>query len=115
LINGVRQTTTAPKKVVQTKQIVDKNKKDLVVFKVQIETSEKSVAYNHPKFKGETVSEYKQDGLYKYTAGNFENNFDKANEHKREMRNKGFKHAFVVAFVNGERISLEKAINLAKK
>jgi len=28
---------------------------------------------------------------------------------------KGFEHAFVVAFLNGERISIEKAIKLAEK
>ncbi|MEY3425833.1 MAG: hypothetical protein RL679_1191, partial [Bacteroidota bacterium] len=27
----------------------------------------------------------------------------------------GFQHAFVVAFLNGERINLEKAIKLAEK
>ena len=34
---------------------------------------------------------------------------------KNEMRKLGFQQAFVVAFVKGERISLEKAIKLAKK
>ena len=34
---------------------------------------------------------------------------------KNELIQKGFPHAFVVAFLDGERISIEKAINLAEK
>jgi hypothetical protein len=59
--------------------------------------------------------EYKQDGLYKYSVGDFENDFNAANNYKNDLREMGFKHAFVVAFQNGERISLENAIKLAKE
>ena len=45
----------------------------------------------------------------------FKNSFTDANSLKQELREKGFKHAFVVAFMNGERINLQKAINLAEK
>jgi hypothetical protein len=31
-----------------------------------------------------------------------------------ELQEKGFKNAFVIAFLGGERISIEKAIKLAK-
>ncbi len=86
-----------------------------VVFRVQIETSEKAIALTDPKFKGETVYEYQQGGLYKYTSGVFINDFNAANERKKELREKGFAHAFVVGFLNGERIDLQKAINLAEK
>jgi N-acetylmuramoyl-L-alanine amidase len=93
----------------------DKPTKDVVIFRVQIDTSEKKVSIIDGRFKGIEVSEYEQHGLFKYTSGNFENDYNKANDYKNVMRKKGFQHAFVVAFVNGERISLEKAINLAKK
>lgn len=86
-----------------------------VVFRVQIETSDTKIATNASKFKGLTIFEYKQDNLYKYTAGSFENDFNGANKYKNELREKGFSNAFVVAFQNGERISLEKAIKLAEK
>ena len=36
-------------------------------------------------------------------------------EYKIELIEKGFNNAFVVAFLNGERISIEKAIKLAEK
>lgn len=89
-------------------------KDDKVIFRVQIETSETKVPLNSSRFKGVQVWEYQQDKLYKYTAGTFENDYEGATKYKNEMREKGFQYAFVVAFQNGERISLDKAIKLAK-
>lgn len=89
--------------------------KDQVIFRVQVETSESKIPATSSKFKGLKIFEYKQDNLYKYTAGSFENDFKSANEYKNELRGQGFQHAFVVAFLNGERINLEKAIKLAEK
>lgn len=86
-----------------------------IIFRVQIETSEKPISLTHSKFKGYTIFEYKQDGLYKYTTGVFENDFQSANALKTKLRGQGFQHAFVVGFLNGERIDLKKAINLAEK
>lgn len=87
---------------------------DKVTFRVQIETSETKVPLNSSRFKGVQVWEYQQDKLFKYTAGIFENDYEGASKYKNEMREKGFQYAFVVAFLNGERISLDKAIKLAK-
>jgi hypothetical protein len=56
-----------------------------------------------------------QDNLYKYTVGSFVGDYKSANEYKTKMRDEGFVNAFVVAFLNGERINLEKAIKLAQK
>jgi len=86
-----------------------------IVFRVQIETSEKPIPLTDPKFKGHTVYEYQQGGLYKYTTGVHVNDFSEANESKQNLRNEGFTHAFVVGFLDGERIDLQKAINLAEK
>lgn len=88
--------------------------KDLVTFRIQIETSEVKLASNATRFKGLEVLEYQQDGFYKYTNGQFDNDYKAANAHKNELRQKGFPNAFVVAFQNGERINLEKAIKLAE-
>lgn len=93
-----------------TQQVVQE-----VVFRVQIETSEKPYDLSDARFKDLSVYEYKQDNLFKYTSGLFINDFDAANKHKNELKSLGFNHAFVVAFCNGERINLEKAIKLAKK
>jgi N-acetylmuramoyl-L-alanine amidase len=101
-----QQGTTAP-----TGNEVSEN----VYFRVQIETSDSKVSLTSSRFKGVEVQEYQQDKLYKYTSGNFENDFEAANKYKNTMREKGFQHAFVVAFLNGERIPLDKAMKLAKK
>lgn len=88
--------------------------KDDIVFRVQVETSREALTLTDAKFKGYTVHEYKQDGLYKYTIGVHIKDFEGANERKKQLREEGFQHAFVVAFLDGERINLQKAINLAE-
>ncbi len=89
--------------------------KEIVTFRVQIETSDKKLSLTDQKFKGLKMFEYQQDKVYKYTTGEFENDFDAANKYKKELAKKGFGNAFVVAFLNGERINIEKGIKLAKK
>ena len=91
------------------------DQKNVVYFKVQIETSEKKISLADPKFKGYTVNQYQQDGLFKYTVGAYANDLDSANTLKNKLRENGFQHAFVVAFLNGERINLQKAVKLAEK
>ncbi len=92
-----------------------KDLKDKIVFRIQVETSETKISPNSVRFKKHEVYEYQQDRLYKYTVGEFVNDFAAANNYKNELRQKDFPNAFVVAFQNGERISLEKAIKLAEK
>lgn len=86
-----------------------------VLFSVQIATSSEKIPLNSTKFKGVVVHEYQQDNLYKYYAGKFIKNLDGAKNYKVELQEKGFGNAFVIAFLNGERISIEKAIKLAEK
>lgn len=85
-----------------------------VVFRVQIETSGSKIPASSSKFKGLTVFEYFQDALYKYTTGVYINDFKSANALKNELRENGFANAFVVAFYNGERISLDEALKRSK-
>ena len=86
-----------------------------VFFTVQIVSSAEKLSLDAPKFKGVTVKEYTQDNLYKYYTGMFIKDLDGAKKHKTAMQEKGFSSAFVIAFSNGERISIEKAIKLAEK
>lgn len=97
-----------------TSNSVPKNEKDVIIFRVQVQTSQKKLSLTSPEFNGLSVFEYKQDGLFKYTVGYFLNDFKSANNQKNSLRNNGFKNAFVVAFLNGERINIEKAIKLAE-
>ena len=93
----------------------DTNQKDKVIFRVQIQTSQKRIPTSSKEFQGLAIYEYHQDGLYKYATGDFINDFKSANNLKNELRKEQFQHAFVIAFLNGERINLEKAIKLAEK
>ena len=72
-INGVTKTTNNESGNSASTEVVDL--KDKVVFRVQIETSEKKIASTSPKFKGLKVFEYMQDNLYKYTVGEFVHDF----------------------------------------
>jgi N-acetylmuramoyl-L-alanine amidase len=115
-LEGVDQQTGGKKPVPNvTAPEPEKEVDRKVVFRVQVETSETKVSTTAARFKGLPVYEYKQDNLYKYTIGTFENDFSAASKYKNELREKGFANAFVVAFQNGERISLEKAVKLAEK
>jgi len=96
----------------QTTQVADSSG---LVFRVQIETSDRKVALNSARFKGLEVYEYVENNIFKYCTGTFKNDLAGAKNYKNELIEKGFNHAFVAAFLNGERISIEKAIKLAEK
>jgi hypothetical protein len=81
-----------------------------IIFKVQVLSSKNPLESNSPWFKGlKNVWEYKDSGLYKYTIGN-NRDIQSASALQSELRKKGFSDAFVVAFQNGERIPLIKAL-----
>jgi N-acetylmuramoyl-L-alanine amidase len=89
---------------------------DDVIFRVQILTNQTKLPANSPRFKGQKdVFEYVQDNLYKYAIGSFVNDYKSANDYKNQLRQDGFESAFVIAFINNERVDLQKAINLASK
>jgi N-acetylmuramoyl-L-alanine amidase len=83
-----------------------------VFFRIQLKTSPVAIKTNHPSFKGrKDIREYKQDGSFKYTAGNAKT-FEEALDLQKQLRAQGFKDAFVVAFSNGKRISVDDARKL---
>ncbi len=91
-------------------------KKEDVVFRVQILTNASKLPANSPRFKGQkNVFEYQQDNLFKYAVGQFVNDFKAANDYKNQLRDEGFESAFVIAFINDQRVDLQKAITLASK
>ena len=99
--------------VAQMSEIV---KADDVIFRVQILTHRSKLPANSDRFKNQkNVFEYEQDNLFKYAVGQFINDFKSANELKNSLREQGFESAFVIAFINDERVDLQKAINLASK
>ena len=86
-----------------------------LIFRVQIHTSDRKTSLTSSRFKGLEIFEYQQDNLYKYCTGVYQNDLQAAKIYKNELIENGFQNAFVVAFFNGERISIEKAIKLAEK
>lgn len=86
-----------------------------VDFRVQFATFPDKQNIRKGSFtKIEDVREYKHSGQYKYTSGSF-SGFDQANEHRKKMSQLGYKDAFVVAFKNNERITIEEARKLIEK
>jgi N-acetylmuramoyl-L-alanine amidase len=111
--NTDKPTESSPSKPVEIpKETV---KEQGLVFKVQIETSNKAISTKSSHFKGLEIFEYQDNTLFKYCAGSFPNDLQGAKNYKNELIQLGFTNAFVVAFLDGERISIEKAIKLAEK
>ena len=86
-----------------------------IFFRVQFATSSKQKPLNSPDFKGmKGVKEYFHGGLYKYTVGNC-STLEEAVSLQHEVQQKGFRDAFVVAFLNEQRITPAEAVELLKK
>ena len=79
-----------------------------LVLRVQVITSANPLSSDSPQFQGQKVWEYQQGGLYKYTVGSTQD-FEEITKLQSELRDLGFKGAFVVAFKDGERIKVSEA------
>ncbi len=99
---------TNPPIVKEEKKVQD------IVYRVQIASSSRDIR-DHKRFKnlGELFV-YSHNGLNRYCVGN-EKSLESANELKNNLRQRKFKDAFVVSFLNGERIPLDQAQELLKK
>lgn len=90
--------------------VVDTVGGNKIVFRVQVVTSSNKIALDSPKFNelGQ-MREYITGGWYRYTVGD-EANLEAAYQLQSEVRERGYKSAFVVAFQNERRIPLAEAI-----
>lgn len=125
-VDGGSQKT----EVVEVPEVVDdkKNKKEKkkpddekpkieegVIFKIQIATSSIKTELKPENFSGlDGVDLYEAGGLYRYTYGK-EKNMGDANNLQLQLKDKGFKDAFIVAFKDGIRIPISEAIKLQEK
>lgn len=83
--------------------------KEYVVYKVQFMSNEAIIQPGDNLLKDISQFEYyRQGNVYKYVTGSFYKS-SQAKELQDEVRKKGFKDAFVVAFYKGERITLQQA------
>lgn len=79
-----------------------------LVFKVQIGAFRNPIPQDHFKGFSPIMGEKTSSGLTRYTAGLFKE-FNVANSAKTEIRSIGYQDAFVVAYLNGKRISINEA------
>jgi hypothetical protein len=91
----------------------DKPKEDIPVhgpvFKVQIAATSQDIPTSHSVFQGvENIESYQENGMYKYTVG-ASPDFDDISNLRKELLAK-FPQAFIIAFKDGEKIDLAKAI-----
>jgi N-acetylmuramoyl-L-alanine amidase len=87
-----------------------------VYFRIQFTSSKKKIVFDSKKYKDmPDIREYRQDGWYKYSTGNYKS-YDEALKQQKYVRvTKKYKDAFIICFEGEERISLEKALELTKK
>lgn len=106
-------------KVQDTKKTQDNTKKieqktnERPIFKLQLFTIGHALRSDDRHFKGlSPVEYYEEGGRYKYTYG-ATTNYEDAKRLQKDIIDK-FPEAFVVAFLNQQRIELAEAIKLAK-
>ncbi len=83
-------------------------------YRVQFYTNTVQIPLNDKRFKGlDDVTSYFHNGLYKFTSGHYLKQSE-AEQHLKEVRNKGFGDAFIVSFDGDKRIPLSEARKLEK-
>ncbi|HVA98239.1 MAG TPA: hypothetical protein VNG53_05035, partial [Bacteroidia bacterium] len=80
-----------------------------VYFKVQVGAFRNKISQDLFKGMKPVIGETTPQGFIRYSAGMFTAT-DKANDAKNKIVAMGYKDAFVVAFINGKRVSMDKAL-----
>lgn len=94
----------------ENKSTDETNENKGIVFRVQIASSPKAIATTPENFNGlSPIWEYKTNETYRYAYGNALT-MSEATYLQKTAREKGYKDAFVVAFKNGQRISVNEAL-----
>ena len=79
---------------------------------MQLATSATKIDLVPENFRGlKDVQVYEAGGLFRYTYGEM-STMDEAVEQQNKVREVGYKDAFIVAFLNGSRISVVEANKL---
>lgn len=104
---GNKKSEDAPKKTAST------TGSDKPVFKIQIMVTDSKLKSNDKRLKGLDADYYTEKGVYKYTYGESED-YNEIAKIKKQISDK-FKDAFIIAFLNGEKINTGKAIEMFKK
>lgn len=83
-----------------------------LIYKVQIGVSVKKVALESKNFKGLdpiTMDTYKSSNIYMYGETS---DYEMAKQMLKEAKSKGYNSAFLIAFMNGKKISIQEALKL---
>lgn len=81
-----------------------------VIFKIQIKASASEIEAKPENFNGlDTISYIAEKGYFKYMYGET-NNYETSKSQLAEAKAKGYESAFIVAFKNGNKISLNEAL-----
>jgi N-acetylmuramoyl-L-alanine amidase len=105
-----------PKVAIDTKDIEKtepvKEKQSALIYKVQIGVSPKEVALEAKNFKGlEPISKVDLKKSFIYMFGET-SDYETAKNLLKEAKSKGYNSAFLVAFNNGSKISIQEALKL---
>lgn len=93
-------------------EIVEAESGEEIIFRIQLLASSKQL--KEKTFKGLTdIYEMPADGLYKYFAGQF-NDYQEALQELPSVKSTGFEDAFVVAFKNGEKVTVSEALSMGE-
>ncbi len=87
-------------------------KKDTLgsIYKIQLSASNRKVDLVSQNFKGlKNVSLLYEDNVYKYLYGE-NTDYNEAKAQLKEVQSKGYESAFLIAFKNGKKISMQEAI-----
>ncbi|WP_281299371.1 N-acetylmuramoyl-L-alanine amidase family protein [Flavobacterium limnophilum] len=92
------------------KKSVNNKDSTAVIFKVQLSASIKKVELTPSNFNGlKDISIESGVNLYKYMYGET-SNYDEAKKLLQEAKSKGYSSAYLIAFKNGEKISVQEAL-----
>ncbi|WP_281239838.1 N-acetylmuramoyl-L-alanine amidase family protein [Flavobacterium praedii] len=115
-IFGEKPSQILKENPVQTNEMIDadkvKIKKDTLgsIYKIQLSASKKKLALEPKNFNGlKNVSIVYEDNIYKYLYGET-SDYEMAKNQLKEARTKGYNSAFLIAFKNGKKISIQEAI-----
>ncbi len=113
--NRLDSIMAVEEKAIKEVESLDTLANNTLIFGVQFLTSKGVFKNGSKELKGlKDVWLYNDSNYNKYVSGKFKD-IEKANAYAREVRESGFSDAFVVAFLNGERIPKRKALKMLDK
>ncbi len=114
IIDSLNQVTDPHKVDAEIKKIDSKKELDFnsTVYKVQIGVSPKKVSLESKNFKGlEPITMDRDKNSYIYMFGST-SDYEVAKQLLKEAKAKGYSTAFIVAFKNDQKISIQEALKL---